>query len=424
MKTVARKITKKKALPAQLTLDTAREGGLARLVRDGLFDLITLAGTMALGDILERERTALCGPRWGRSPERQGHRGGHVRGRLVLGGREVIVRRPRAHAIDGGEMELPSWTELSATDPLHDRAVEQMLVGVSTRKYERSLEPVAAEMSPHGTSKSAVSRRFVERTSVEVEKWMTRSLASLDLVVLMIDGIHVGKHVMLVALGIDREGAKHIIGLHEGATENATSTKALLADMRERGLNTERPMLVVIDGGKALRAAVRDVFGARALVQRCQVHKGRNVTEHLPTAAAAAARKVMSQAYRSKDVTKAKKLLEGLARQLQSRHPSAAASLKEGLDETLTVMAMGLPDALERTLSTTNPIENLMGSIRQLTRRVKRWKGGQMIERWVGAALREANTRFHRVKGHAGMKKLSEVLERHAQPLVSDREAA
>jgi transposase-like protein len=194
--------------------------------------------------------------------------------------------------------------------------------------------------------------------------------------------------------------------------------------MRERGLNTERAMLVVIDGGKALRAAVRDVFGERALVQRCQVHKGRNVTEHLPAAAAMAARKVMNQAYRSKDVKTARKLLEGLARQLQSRHPSAAASLKEGLDETLTVMAMGLPEALERTLSTTNPIENLMGAIRQLTRRVKRWKGGQMIERWVGVALQEAETRFHRVKGHAGIKKLSAVLEGRAQPLVSDREAA
>jgi len=166
------------------------------------------------------------------------------------------------------------------------------------------------------------------------------------------------------------------------------------------------------------------VFGDRAVVQRCQVHKGRNVTEHLPDAEATVARKVMNQAYRTKNVKTAKKLLEGLARQLQSRHPSAAGSLKEGLDETLTVMAMGLPDALERTLSTTNPIENLMGSIRQLTRRVKRWKGGQMIERWVGTALQEANTRFRRVKGHAGMKKLGAVLERHSKALVSDREAA
>ena len=425
MKTVARKNSTKKALPAQLTLETAREGGLAQLVREGLLNLVSLAGTMALADILEAERTALCGAPWARASERVGRRGGHARGRLVLGGREVIVRRPRAHALaGGGELELPSWTALSSRDPLHERAVEQMLVGVSTRKYGRSLEPVAAELGAHGTSKSAVSRRFVEKTSVQVEKWMKRRLGDLDLVVLMIDGIHVDEHVMLVALGIDRGGAKHVLGLHEGATENATATTALLADLCERGLDTQRSMLVVIDGSKALRAAVRDVFGSRALVQRCQVHKGRNVVDHLPEAEATSARKVMKQAYRSRDAKRAKKLLEGLARQLQSRHPSASASLQEGLDESLTVMAMGLPDALERTLSTTNAIENLMGSIRALTRRVKRWRGGQMIERWVGVALQEASTRFHRVRGSGGMKKLGEVLARHAQRLVSEREAA
>lgn len=331
MKTVARKTTTKKALPVQLTLDTAREGGLAQILREGLLSLISLAGTMAVGNILEAERTALCGPAWARGPERVGRRGGHARGRLVLGGREVIVRRPRAHALNGGgELELPSWPELSSRDPLHERAVEQMLVGVSTRKYGRSLEPVAPELGAHGTSKSAVSRRFVEKTSMQVEEWITRPLHDLDLLVLMIDGIHVDEHVMLVAIGIDRDGAKHVLGLHEGATENATASKALLADLRERGLDTQRSMLVVIDGSKALREAVRDVFGSRALVQRCQVHKGRNVVDHLPEAEATMAQKVMRQAYRSRDVKRAKKLLLGLARQLQSRHPSAAASLLEG----------------------------------------------------------------------------------------------
>lgn len=425
MKTVARKTTTKKALPAQLSLELAREGGLAQLLREGLLNLVSLAGTMALGDILEAERTALCGAPWSRAPQREGRRGGHARGRLVLGGREVIVRRPRAHALDGGgELELPSWGELSARDPLHARAVEQMLVGVSTRKYGRSLEPVPAELSPHGTSKSAVSRRFVDKTSLQVEKWMKRRLDALDLLVLMIDGIHVDDHVMLVAIGIDREGAKHVLGLHEGATENATTTKALLADLTDRGLDTQRSMLVVIDGSKALRAAVRDVFGSRVLVQRCQVHKRRNVTDHLPEAEATSAGKVMRQAYRCRNVKRAKKLLQGLARQLQSRHPSASASLLEGLDETLTVMAMGLPDALERTLSTTNPIENMMGSIRALTRRVKRWRGGQMIERWVGVALQEASTRFHRVRGSGGTNKLAEVLKRHSERLVTEHQAA
>lgn len=425
MKTVARKTTTKKALPAPLALEITREGGPAELVRQGLLHLVSLAGTMVLAELLEADRTALCGEAWARGPGRVGRRGGHTAGRLVLGGRQVIVRRPRVHSLDGaGELTLPSWAALASRDPLDQRAVEQMLVGVSTRKYGRSLEPVAPELRAHGTSKSAVSRRFIEKTSLEVEKWMARKLNGLDLLVLMIDGIHVDDHVMLVAVGIDRMGAKHVLGLHEGATENATAAKALLADLSERGLDTQRSMLVVIDGSKALRAAVRDVFGSRALVQRCQVHKRRNVLDHLPEAEAYTAGKVLRQAYRCRDVKKAKQLLTGLARQLKRRHPSAAASLLEGLDETLTVMAMGLPDALERTLSTTNAIENLMGGIRALTRRVKRWRGGQMIERWVAVALQEASKRFHRVRGSGGMKKLAEALASGSATLVSEREAA
>lgn len=340
----------------------------------------------------------------------------------------MTVRRPRARTRDGKEAVLPSWAEFSREDPLSERAVEQMVVGVATRKYARSLEPIAGVRRERGTSKSAVSRRFVSRTTERMDELLKRDLSALDLVVLMIDGIHFADHVMLVALGIDADGRKHVLGLHEGATENATACTALLADLRDRGMRTDRSMLVVIDGGKALRKAVIAVLGARAMIQRCQVHKLRNVEEHLPDHAAENAKTTMRKAYRARDVDLARRLLRGLAGQLRKSHPSAATSIEEGLEETLTVMKLGLPPALERTLCTTNPIENLMGGARNFSGRVKRWRGGEMIERWTSLALMEAEKKFRRLKGHVGMSKLIHALraldEKIASGLASATKAA
>ena len=392
--------------------------GLTTLVYQELRAFVAAAGSEALRKVLEDERTAICGPRYAHDRDRRARRNGHADGELVLGGRRIRVRRPRARTSDNREATLPSWEAFSSTDPLTDRALEQMVVGVSTRKYKRSLEPLPEEIVERGTSKSAVSRRFVARTREQMDAWMERELRELDLAALMIDGICFRDHVMLVAIGIDAGGTKHVLGLHEGATENAVACTALLTGLRDRGLRTDRSLLVVIDGGKALRSAVRAVYGVRALVQRCQVHKTRNVDEHLPSPAAEAAKKVMQQAYACGDADRAKKLLTGLARQLETKHPSAAASLREGLDETLTVMRLELPRALERTLSCTNVIENLMGSIRELSRRVKRWKGGTMIERWTCTAICEASKKFRRLRGHNGMKKLVTALREHDEKLA------
>jgi transposase-like protein len=379
--------------------------GLAGIVRRGLRELIFAEGMRAVMEMLEAERTAICGPRYGQGPERKAHRAGHADGELVLGGRLVSVRRPRVRD-DDGEVALPSWSAFRERDPLDERAVEQMLVGVSTRKYARSLEPVDPSLATRGTSKSAVSRRFVARTSARVKTWLERDLSTVDLVVLMIDGLHVDEHVLLVALGIDSGGNKHVLGLREGATENATACTALLADLQARGLRTDREILAVLDGGKALAKAVRTVFGTRVRIQRCQAHKTRNVIEQLPESMRTSVRQTMQQAYRSKNPARAKRHLENLARRLRDEHPGAAASLEEGLDETLTVMAFGLPEWLERTLSTTNAIENLIGSGRELSRRVKRWKDGKMIVRWYATACIDAERRFHRVRDHKGLAKL------------------
>src|ERR1041385_8997312 len=246
--------------------------GLRHLVREKLREFVISAGTAALAGVLEEERTQLVGARYARLPNRRASGGGSAPGELVMGGRRVQVRRPRARTLDGQEMQLPSWTTFGAEDPLRERAVEQMLVGVSTRRYARSLEPLPAGLPERGISRSAVSRRFVAATERPMAEWLRAGLGALELGVLMIDGVHIDEHVMLVALGIDADGNKHVLGVRQGATENAAACTALLADLRDRGLHTDRAVLVVIDGGKALAKAVRSVFGDRAIVQRCQAH--------------------------------------------------------------------------------------------------------------------------------------------------------
>ena len=392
--------TDKKRGEAQGVSALALLAGVAATAREGLHELVMRSGLGVLGALLEADREVICGGRY----QRSGHdaqRTGHARGELAMGGRRVEVKRPRARSLDGRELSLPTWEHFRADDPLGVRAYEQMLVGVATRKYERSLEP--AGVKSRGTSKSAVSRRFVTATSARLEAELSRPLGELKLAALMIDGIHFGEHVILVALGIDEEGRKHALGLGEGATENAATCTALMANLVERGLDTTRSLLVVIDGGKALAKAVRAVLGKRALVQRCQVHKKRNVLDQLPERVRPSVSAAMTQAYASRDEAQARRLLNNLERRLAKDHPGAAASLREGLDETLTVLGLGLPRALERTLATTNPIENLNSVARRVSGRVTRWRSGEMILRWMVAAMSEAAKGFRRLKGHAGM---------------------
>jgi putative transposase len=409
MKKVAKKTVVREAQDDGIQL------GLAGVVRRGLRELVFDAGMARLHQVLEEERTAVCGPRYAQVPERQARRMGHAPGELVLGGRLVQVPRPRARTLDGREVVLPSWQEFRARDPLSERAVEQMILGVATRKYDRSLEPVTPGLRTRGTSKSAVSRRFVSATEASASKWLRRDLSQIDMVVLMVDGLHVGDHVILVAMAIDNAGNKHVLGLREGATENSTSCKALLADLQSRGLRTDKAVLAVIDGSKALAKAIKNVFGECAVIQRCQEHKIRNVEEHLPETMRPSVRHTMREAYRCRNVTRARRLLGNLARRLRDDHPGAAGSLDEGLDETLTVMAFGLPEWLERTLSTTNAIENLVGAVRNLGARVKRWRNGRMIVRWSATALIEAQRHFHRVRDHRGLQVLTAALNKKLQ---------
>jgi transposase-like protein len=263
-------------------------------------------------------------------------------------------------------------------------------------------------------SKSSVSRRFVALTSAQLVTWLARPLHDLDVRLVFIDGLHFRDHVILFALGVDSQGQKHVLALREGTTENATVCKGLLADLHERGLDLERAVLFVIDGGSGLRKALRDTCGATAIVQRCQVHKRRNVLEHLPEAMRPRVRRVLDEAYALADAALAKRRLLQLAAGLDHTHPGAAASLREGLDETLTLQRLGVTGALYRTLRSTNAIENLNGLVGHFVRHVRRWRDGRMLVRWIAAGLQEVGRSFRRLRGHRDLAALMRALDRRA----------
>jgi transposase-like protein len=295
--------------------------------------------------------------------------------------------------------------------------VEQMLVGVATRGYARSLEPVPAPITSRGTSKSAVSRRFVAKTTAQLAAWQSAPLDALDLVALLIDGVHLGDHCLIVALGIAADGQKHALGLWDGSTEHSTVCQGLLANLQSRGLRTDRSLLVILDGSAALRKAVRAIFGDAALVQRCQVHKTRNVLDYLSDRERPWAQAILRRAYQASEVKTAQRLLLDLARRLETEYPSAAESVREGLDETLTVLTLKLSGRLRRSLATTNAAESLLSRTRHLQRNVKRWRGGQMMLRWVAAGVLEAVKGFRRLKGYADMPTLVTALRARDQQL-------
>lgn len=391
-------------------------------VKSAFFGLCVNAGKQVLASMMEADRVMLCGPKGRPDPGRRALRGGHTRSWLTLGGRRVPMRRPRARAVAGEELCLPSFGWAEDHDPLNEATLAAIAAGVSTRRYESTLDRLPAGELQGSVSRSSVSRRFVALSAAQLGEQFSRRLEELDLPVLLVDGIHFRERIVLIALGIDSEGNKHVLGLGEGSTENATVVKALLADLVERGLDPERARLWVIDGAKALRRAIRELFGEAALVQRCQVHKLRNVLEHLPEQVRPSVRRAINDAWSSRDPALALKQLERLARSLEREHPGAAGSLREGLEETLTVQHLGINGALYLTLRSTNPIENLNGAVAHHTRNVKRWRDGQMVLRWVGAALLQAVGGFRRVRGMRDMPKLCAVLNRHRDPRTAATE--
>jgi len=396
--------------------------------KKGLLSFIQQMGMVALSELLATQAEMIAGPKGRHIEGRAYHHWGTATTPVGFGGRHVSLSYPRVRARGKGrgkEVTLPAVEDLREGDPMADRVAEQIALGVSTRGYAKSLEPVNPSIETRGTSKSNTSRVLIDATTEKLAQFVGRKLDDVDLVAMFIDGIEFAGHSVLVALGVMIDGTKTPLGIWAGSTENTTVATELLSNLVARGLRVEQSMLFVIDGGKAIRKALRDVFGDRAVVQRCQVHKARNVREHLPDARRAYVAKQMRDAYNSTTATTAKKKLMQLASWLdRNGHSDAAASLREGLDETLTVMRLGLAGTLRRTFATTNAIENMNGSLRRVARNVKRWKDETMIRRWVALGIAEAQKGFRRVKGYVHMPSLIAALRPAAASVASDTKVA
>ncbi len=393
---------------------------IAENMHEGLLALAVGAGLQVMAALMEADVSALAGPKGKHDATRTAVRHGRERGSVTLGGRRVAITRPRVRAAGGsGELPIASYELFSSTEILGKMAMDRMLAGLSTRRYPVGLEPVGQQVdeSCSATSKSAISRKFVAMTEIALAELLSRDMSGLDLVALMIDGVHFAESCCVVALGIGIDGVKHPLALVEGSTENVTLVTGLLVDLRERGLDVTRPMLVCLDGSKALRKAVLDVL-ERPVIQRCQLHKVRNVKDHLPQRLRSTVGRKMTDAYHAGSALEAEAALLALATELDRTHPGAAASLREGLDETLTVLRLGVPPTLARTLRSTNCIESMISVCREHAGNVKRWRDGQMALRWCAAGMVEAGKQFRRVNGHLHLPTLRTALERQtAEPV-------
>jgi len=390
-------------------------GELAGVAKEGLLALSVGVGLGVLGELMAEEVDEVVGPRGKHDPERTAVRHGLEAGEVTLGGRRVAVERPRVRTADGtSEVPLASYRHFADRDPLTRLVLEQMLAGVSTRRFARTREPVGEEVEARArsVSKSAISREFVARTRENLDALMSRRLDDVRLAVMMIDGIEIKGRTNVVALGITTEGVKLPLGLWEGSTENATVATALLSDLVDRGLDPEQAILFVIDGAKALRKAIRAVFGERALVHRCVRHKERNVLEHLPERDRPAVKRRLRRAWAETDHGRALDQLRLLVSELDRSHPGAAASLREGLQETLTLTRLGIRGRPRKTLESTNPCESMIEFVRRTSRNVKRWQSGDMALRWTAAGMLEAERQFRRIIGYADLAKLITAIER------------
>jgi len=386
-------------------------------VRASFERLCLTAGLAALSGMMEEDAVRLCGPRHGRSDDRAGHRWGKTKGKIGFHGGKVEIERPRVRARGGDEMTLPSWGAAVDENLLGQWALNLMLMNVSTRKFGRAVRLPGGDIPAErgaGVTKSAVSRRFVALSAEKMQAWMAADLSGLDLLVIQIDGIHIDQDlILLAAVGIDGNGDKHPLGVMEGASENAAVCQALIDNLVGRGLDPAVCRLFIIDGSRALLKAIRASFGRNTPIQRCQVHKARNIIERLPKSLHASVRRTLRQAWELDDADKAEKLIRNLARRLEREAPGVSASILEGLVEILTVTRLGLPIQLRRSLACTNIIENMNGSIRRICRNVKRWRDAAMALRWTGAAMIEAAKGFRRLKAHKQLPSLRAALLAH-----------
>jgi transposase-like protein len=380
------------------------------------------AGLLIMKAVMDAEVESLSGPKGRHDPHRMATRWTAQQGYVVLAGKKVKVTKPRVRDKAGHEVPLSSYQQFQSPPRRQASICKKLLHGLSTRKYEKAIEDFT---DGYGISKSAVSRELVAATKGSLQKLCERRIDELGrLAVLMIDGKQLYGECVVTALGVDIQGKKHVLGLVQGATENSTVVQHLLDDLVERGLDVSQPMLTVLDGSKALRKAVRQTLGDRSPVQRCHLHKRRNVKELLPQEFQRSADQRIRTAYAMKDFDQAKAQLEKSVEWLEGINPSAAASLREGLEETLTLHRLGLPAALRKSFQTTNLIESALSVASDVADRVKRWRAGDMRLRWIAAGLLAAEKQFRRVRGHKLMPKLLAALDAGATSIAEGSKAA
>ena len=394
-------------IPDRVSVELA---SLAGTVREGLLAFAVGVGMQVFRTMLEEDVASVAGPKGRHDPDgRVAYRHGDQKSSVVLGGRRVAVSRPRVRGVAGGELALPIWEAFAGEELLGNQVMASLLAGISTRSYDKTLEPVGS-LEASATSRSAVSRRFVARTAKALDELMAKDLSDLRICALFADGIEESEHMMVCAIGLDAEGRKHLLGLREGTTENKAVCAGLLSDLVGRGLDFSGGILAVLDGGKGLRAAVREVFGNLGVVQRCRAHKRRNALDHLPKQTQPVVQRRLEAAWAKDTPALALAALKALATWLEADHPGAAASLREGMEETITVNHLDLPPALARTLATTNPIESAYSVARVVMGKVKRWRDGAMVVRWTAAGMEVAASKFRRIKGYRELPSLVEKL--------------
>jgi transposase-like protein len=390
----------------------------------GVGELMRQAGVQLMSLLMEEEVRELVGERSQPQAERTANRWGTERGYCVVMGQKVPIQRPRVRTTEDREVRLGSYEMFHRGEPLTETVWEKLMLGLSTRKYSQAIRQFS---EAYGLEKSTVSEHFIEASRAKLKELMERRLDRLRLCALLIDATPFEGQQMVAALGIGQDGRKTILGIRQGATENATVVGELLGDLVERGLDFSEPRLYVLDGGKALTAAVKKHAGESAAIQRCQVHKRRNVLDHLSEEQQPQVAKRLNAAYALEDYGAAKQALDSLHRELMDLNPSAARSLGEGMEETLTVHKLHVPKQLRMTLASTNVIESAFSIVEQVCRNVKRWHGGDQRERWVGSGLLVAEKKFHRIKGHKQIPVLIKELEvraRAKQEIVKRRKAS
>lgn len=390
-------------------------GLFADRMREGLLAASVAIGLEVMSELQEAEVAELAGSKGKHDPDRSAYRHGSEAGRVTLGGRRVPVRRPRVRTVEGAEVRLESYETFASVDLLADRMVASMLAGLSGRRYEQVLEPVGEQLeaSATGTSQSSVSRRFVTATAERLAAFRSRPLDDERWLIVFVDGFDFAGHTMVGALGVTADGTKVPLGVVEGSTENAAVVRGLITNLRDRGLDASGGVLFVLDGGKALAKATREVFGDQAVIARCRLHKERNVLDHLPEAERLWVRRKLRAAWANPDPVEAEAALNALAGQLEKVNPDAAASLREGLADTLTVTRLDITGSLLKTVMSTNPMESMIEIVREHARNVKHWQRGDMRLRWAAAGMLAASTQFRRVKGYRQLPILAAAL-RHA----------